>query len=45
LPEPPPGSLGDDFMAPPPKAKGGARSQWASDVTGRRSGASSKAHR
>jgi enoyl-CoA hydratase len=38
LPEPAPGSLGDEFMAPPPKASGGARSRWSTDVTGRRSG-------
>jgi enoyl-CoA hydratase len=40
LPEPAPGSLGDEFMAPPPKASGGARSRWSADVTGRRAGGS-----
>jgi enoyl-CoA hydratase len=33
LPEPGPGSAGDDFMTPPPA---GARSRWSSDVTGKR---------
>ena len=42
LPEPAPGSLGDEFMTAPPKAPGGARSRWSSDVTGRRSGAGKK---
>ena len=36
LPEPAPGSKGDEFMTPPPAAEGGARSNWSSDVTGRR---------
>jgi enoyl-CoA hydratase len=34
LPEPPPGSLGDAFMAAPPGRD--ARSRWATDVTGKR---------
>ena len=38
LPEPAPGSRGDEFMTPPPDAPGGARSRWSADVTGRRSG-------
>ncbi len=33
LPEPGPGNLGDAFMVPPPV---GARSQWSSDVSGKR---------
>jgi hypothetical protein len=33
LPEPGPGSVGDEFMTPPAR---GARSQWSSDVTGKR---------
>jgi enoyl-CoA hydratase len=33
LPEPRPGSLGDEFMVPPPA---GARSQWSRDVGGKR---------
>jgi hypothetical protein len=33
LPEPGPGSIGDEFMTPPAS---GARSQWSSDVTGKR---------
>ena len=42
LPEPAPGSRGDEFMAPPPKLPGGARSQWSGDVTGRRGAAKTK---
>ena len=42
LPEPAPGSLGDEFMTPPPKVRGGARSRWSGDVTGRRSSATRK---
>ena len=34
LPEPEPGSLGDEFMAAPPER--GARSRWSSDVAGKR---------
>ncbi len=34
LPEPGPGSTGEQFMTPPPE---GARSRWSSDVTGKRS--------
>ena len=45
LPEPAPGSLGDEFMTPPPAAPGGARSRWSSDVAGRRAGKASKAKR
>jgi enoyl-CoA hydratase len=45
LPEPAPGSLGDEFMTPPPKTQGGARSRWAADVTGRRAGAGKKTKR
>lgn len=45
LPEPAPGSLGDEFMAPPPKSPGGARSRWSTDVTGRRSRARKSAKR
>ena len=33
LPEPGPGSMGDEFMTPPPQ---GARSQWSRDLTGKR---------
>jgi enoyl-CoA hydratase len=33
LPEPGPGSRGDEFMVPPPN---GARSQWSRDVSGKR---------
>jgi enoyl-CoA hydratase len=33
LPEPGPGSLGDEFMVPPPA---GARSRWSRDVAGKR---------
>ena len=36
LPEVPPGSSGEDFMTPPPKVKGGARSRWSTDVAGKR---------
>ena len=35
LPEPGPGELGDEFMAPPAM---GARSQWSRDVSGKRGG-------
>ena len=35
LPEPGPGSFGEQFMTPPAK---GARSQWSRDVTGKRDG-------
>jgi len=42
LPEPAPGTLGDEFMAPPPKTKGGARSQWSTDVAGHRGAAKPK---
>lgn len=42
LPEPAPGTTGDEFMTPPPAAPGGARSRWAGDVTGRRGGASGR---
>ena len=45
LPEPAPGSQGDEFMAPPPKAPGGARSRWSGDVTGRRAAGKPKAPR
>jgi len=45
LPEPPPGSLGDEFMQPPPKETGGARSRWSADVTGRRSAGPKKGRR
>lgn len=45
LPEPAPGSLGDEFMTPPPAAPGGTRSRWSSDVAGRRVGKSGKAKR
>jgi enoyl-CoA hydratase len=45
LPEPAPGSLGDEFMSPPPKTRGGARSRWAADVTGRRAGTGKKTKR
>ena len=33
IPEPGPGSMGEEFMTPPSK---GARSQWSRDVTGKR---------
>jgi enoyl-CoA hydratase len=33
LPEPGPGSVGEDFMTPPPE---GARSKWSGDVAGKR---------
>ena len=42
LPEVAPGSDGSDFMAPPPKVKGGARSRWSSDVAGKRGKAKTK---
>jgi enoyl-CoA hydratase len=45
LPEPAPGSLGDEFMTPPPKTEGGARSRWSADVTGRRTAAPKKTRR
>ena len=45
LPEPAPGSLGDEFMTPPPKLPGGARSRWSADVTGSRTGTAKKAKR
>ena len=45
LPEPAPGSLGDEFMTPPPALPGGARSRWSGDVAGRRGGKSRKAAR
>ena len=45
LPEPAPGSQGDEFMAPPPKAPGGAHSRWSGDVTGRRAAGKPKAPR
>ena len=35
LPEPGPGNLGDEFMVPPPAQ---ARSQWSSDIAGKRAG-------
>ena len=40
LPEPGPGSRGEDAMIPPRK---GARSQWSRDVTGKRGDAGGKA--
>jgi len=45
LPEPAPGSLGDEFMAAPPASRAGARSRWSTDVTGRRSAGAKKARR
>ncbi len=42
LPEVPPGSDGAEFMTPPPKVKGGARSRWSADVAGNRGKAARK---
>ena len=36
LPEMQPGDDGSAFMQPPPKARGGARSKWSRDVSGKR---------
>ena len=45
LPEPAPGSRGDEFMTPPPEAPGGVRSRWSSDVAGRRTAPARKARK
>jgi enoyl-CoA hydratase len=36
LPELQPGDDASEFMAPPPKARGGARSAWSRDIAGHR---------